>query len=357
MTVDKEQVLWGIHCAPHGDPLFLQKKFIGIGWKDLGDIGKIAANRQAFKKAVGETYRDWARGTIINSGSQLFRFVHEMKMDDVAIYRSKVDRKVHIGRIVGDYEYRPDLDEHYVNVRRVQWTGAYPLTQFSQGALYELGSALTLFQVKNFAEEFLAAIGETKVTSILRASPSDDETVALVAEDIEQNTRDFIYKQLAQHLKGYGFQSFVAHLLTTMGYRTVESPEGTDGGVDIVAHKDELKLEPPIIKAQVKSTEGSVGGPEVKQLLGNLGQGEVGLLVTTGSFSRQAHESAKGRSNLRLIDGDELIQFILTHYDQLDPKYKRLLPLKKVYVPEPVRDESGKDVQTAFSVRSKAAQP
>jgi len=160
-----------------------------------------------------------------------------------------------------------------------------------------------------------------------------------VAEDIGQNTRDFVYKQLAQHLKGYGFQSFVANLLTTMGYRTLESPEGTEGGVDIIAHKDELKLEPPIVKVQVKSREGPVGAPEVQQLFGNVSQGEVGLLVTLGSFSRQATEFAKTRSNLRLINGDELLDFVLSHYEQLDPKYKRLLPLKKVYVPEAVGEE------------------
>lgn len=340
MTGDKEQILWGIHCASHGDRLFIQKKFIGIGWKDIGDLGKISANREAFKKAVGDTYRDWERGTIINSGSQLFRFVHEMKVGDFAIYRSKVDRQVHIGKIAGDYEYRCDLDDHYVNVRRVEWTGAYPLTQFSQGALYELGSALTLFQVRNFAEEFVAAMAGTKVVPI-QTGATEDETVAIVAEDIEQNTRDFVYKQLARHLKGYGLQSFVAYLLTTMGYRTVESPEGADGGVDIIAHKDELKLEPPIIKVQVKSTEGSVGGPEVKQLLGTLGQGEVGLLVTIGTFSRQAIDFANTRPNLRLINGDELIQFILRHYDQLAPKYRALLPLKKIYVPEPMSEETG----------------
>lgn len=332
MAIDGEQVLWGIHCGHKGDSQFLQQGFIGVGWSDLGDLRGLDATRDAFKKAVAEAYPDSKPGKIVNSASQLFRFVHEMKAGDLAAYRSKVDHQIHLGRIVGEYEYRPELQ--YINVRPITWLGMYPLTQFSQGALYELGSALTLFQVKNFAEEFLAAIGDKKAASARSETASEDETVAVVAEEIEQNTRDFIYKQLAQHLKGYGLQSFVSNLLTTMGYRTVESPEGADGGVDIVAHKDELKLEPPIVKAQVKSTEGSVGGPEVKQLFGNLGQGEVGLFVTLGSFSRQAIEFANTRANLRLINGDELVEIIFRHYEQLDPKYKRLLPLRKVYVPE-----------------------
>src|ERR1035438_1166770 len=347
MTSEKDQVFWGIHCAPQGDLLFLKKNVLVIVRSDASDLRKIAPNREAFKERIGKIYPHFARGLMINSASQLFRFVHEVKIEDVAVYRSKVDRHIHIGRIAGDYEHRPDLDEEYMNVRPVKWVGTYPLTQFSQGALYELGSALTLFQVKNYADEYRSTMsGESKPTFAADGATAEDETVALVAEDIEQNTRDFIFKQLAQHFKGYGLQSFVSHLLTTMGYRTVESAKGTDEGVDIIAHKDELKLEPPIIKVQVKSTEGSIGGPDVRQLSGNLGTGEYGLLVTLGSFSRQAVDFAKSRPNMRLIDGDEFIRFILTHYEQLDPKYKRFLPLKKLYVPEPVREEPAGEALT-----------
>jgi predicted Mrr-cat superfamily restriction endonuclease len=54
-----------------------------------------------------------------------------------------------------------------------------------------------------------------------------------------------------------------------MGYRTRRiSREGADGGVDIIAHKDELGFEPPIIKVQVKATEGKVGDPEASALYG-----------------------------------------------------------------------------------------
>ncbi len=35
-----------------------------------------------------------------------------------------------------------------------------------------------------------------------------------------------------------------------------------------------------------------------------------------------------------MVDGDELVNLILQHYEQFDSKYKGLLPLKRVYVPE-----------------------
>ena len=87
---------------------------------------------------------------------------------------------------------------------------------------------MSLFQVKNYADEYRAALeGGTQVVGT-----ETDETVAAVAEDIEENTRDFILKTLAQELKGHPLAHFVGQLLNTMGYRTRVSPEGPDGGID-----------------------------------------------------------------------------------------------------------------------------
>lgn len=156
--------------------------------------------------------------------------------------------------------------------------------------------------------------------------------------DIKQTTHDFILKRLAQELKGHPFAQFVAQLLAAMGYRTRVSPEGPDGGIDIIAHKDELGFEPPIIKVQVKSGEGNVGSPEVQALYGTVESREHGLLVTLGSFTAVARGFARNKSNLRLIDGDELVDLILQHYEELDSRYKGLIPLKRVYVPEALEE-------------------
>ena len=166
-----------------------------------------------------------------------------------------------------------------------------------------------------------------------------DDTVAAVAENAQESTRDFVIKTLAQELKGHPFADFVGQLLQTMGYRTRVSPAGPDGGIDIVAHKDELGFEPPIIKVQVKSTEGSIGDPVVSALYGKVVAGEFGLLVTLGTFTSQAISFAKSKSNLRLIDGDELVDLVFLHYDQFDSSYKALLPLKRIFVPDRQADD------------------
>jgi len=334
---EAEPIIWGIHGGRHGeaDILFLKKNRIAIGWTKLRDLNIIPPDRETIKARIAEAYPNIKPGALPLEAGMLLRFVHEMKSGDLVVYPSKRDRQVHLGVVEGDYLYDPEKDQNYPHQRPVKWKRTVPRTGFTQGALYEIGSALTLFQVKNYADEFRAAF-EGKTPKVVVA----DDTAQMVAKDIEENTRDFILKQLATELKGHAFAEFVAHLMSTMGYRTRLTPEGPDRGVDIVAHKDELGFEPPIIKVQVKSTEGSVGDPIISALYGKVGEREFGLLVTLGTFTNQAKSFAHSKSNLRLIDGEELVNLILQHYEQFDSRYKGLLPLKRVYVPETLEEET-----------------
>jgi restriction system protein len=62
--------------------------------------------------------------------------------------------------------------------------------------------------------------------------------------------------------------------------------------------------------------------------------------VTLGTFTSAARNFARSKSNLRLIDGAELVHLVLQHYEQFDSRYKGLLPLKRVYVPEAIESEN-----------------
>ncbi len=252
--MEPASVIWGIHAGRHGEAesLFLDRSCIAIGWHEVGDPSQIAPDRDSFKTKVARTYPGAKQGSIPVFAGVLFRFLHEMKIGDLIVFPAKRERQIYIGKVTGDYQYVPSEPANAVNQRAVEWLKHLPRTSFSQGALYEIGSAVTLFTVRNYAEEFRAALlGRTATPSAEK-----DETVAAVAEDIEENTRDFILKRLAQELKGHPFAHFCAHLLEAMGFRTRVAPEGPDGGIDIVAHKDALGFEPPIIKVQVKRTRG-----------------------------------------------------------------------------------------------------
>lgn len=335
-----EHQMWGIHGGRTGDAnkLFLQGGCVALGWHTVGDLSKLPANREGFKARVAKIFPTMKQGAVPVCAGQLYRFVYEAKIGDIVVYPSKNDRHIHIGRIESDYEYSPKEESSYPNHRKVKWLKNLPRTDFSQGALHEIGSAMSFFGVKKYAEEFWAAIEGKHVSAVPVAQ---DETVAIVAKEIEDQTRDFVLKKLAQEFKGGTFEDFVAHLLQAMGYKTQQPKrgKGADGGVDIIAHNDELGFEPPIIKVQVKSTEQKSGDHDVTALYGKCNPDEKALFITLGQFTTHAENFARNKPNLRLIDGDDLVKLIFLHYEKFDSRYKGLLPLKRIYVPDPEEAE------------------
>lgn len=332
------EVLWGIHAGHTGDAhsLFINGGVVGLGWNEMPDLTTLAPTREAFKQTLEVMYPEAKAGAIPVQAGQLYRFVHEVQVGDLVAYPAKVERLIYIGRIVGDYF--KTSGSGYDHQRKVDWSASFPRTKFSQGALYEIGSALSFFQIKNYSDEYfiLLAGGEPVI-----AAEDEDTTVALVADEIESATEDFIIKRLAIEFKGFPLEDFVSEIFTAIGYKTRVTQKSGDKGVDVIAHRDELGIEPPIIKIQVKSTEGTVGDPEVSQLFGKVADGEFGVLVTLGTFSKPARDFADGKSNLRLIDGEELVRLTLKNYESLDSKYKGRISLRRVYIPEGIGDPQG----------------
>ena len=327
---DIEKKIWGIHT--YDEALFLKDDKMAIGWKEIGNLREIPANRDDFKKKYVQVYPDASKGAVATCAGMLYRFCHEVQMGDYVVYPSKSDRMINIGEITGDYEFVPDAHE-YVQQRNVKWLKHIPRTSFSQGALYEIGSALSFFAVKNYADEFLSALD--KGFKKHAASNDEDDTVGATAEDIIESTKDFILKELSRNLKGYALEEFVADLLRAMGYRTTVSPQGGDSGIDITAYKDEL---PPRILVQVKSQDSDIKETTIQSLKGAMREGDYGLFVTLSNYTKNAQKYLESTPIIRGINGAELVDLILKYYEDLDIKYKKMIPLKMVYIPVPKQE-------------------
>lgn len=318
--------VWGIHTQD--DKLFLTDNKIAIGWHVFGNLSQVEATRTAFKERYIEAYPDAKKGSVPTSSGMLFRFMHEAQIGDYVIFPSKSDRKINIGVIESDYHYAPSAGE-YVQQRNVKWLRHLPRTFFSQGALYEIGSAMSFFAVKNYADEFLSALDKDFNKHVSETS-EEDESVAATADDIIESTRDFILKELNKNLKGYDLEEFVADLLRAMGYRTTVSPHGGDSGIDITAYKDEL---PPRIVVQVKSQDSDIKETTIQSLKGAMREGDYGLFVTLSNYTKNAQKYLDNTPIIRGINGTELVDLILKYYEDLSEKYRKMIPLKMVYIP------------------------
>lgn len=336
-----QPTVWGVHMGAHVGDRPTEEGFVAIGWQQLGDIRNVGADREAFKAALAENIPDLNEGAVRLHAGILFRFVHEMQAGDIVVYPSKHDRMVNIGRFTGETDYIHDAPDEYDNRRMVVWLGHFPRNDFSQSALNEIGSAVTLFQIKRHANEFLAKVGLAEdptaggpADGAPDEATDDDTATVTVSKQAEETTSDFVIRRLMAGLSGHDFESFVAHLLECMGYTARVTQKSGDGGVDVIAHMDALGFQPPIVKVQCKRTTSQTSRPDVDQLLGTLGDGECGLFVNLGSYSRAAVELERNRAKLRLIDGEEFVEMVLENYPHLSPRYRSLIPLKQIYVPD-----------------------
>lgn len=326
MVENKEIKVWGIHTQD--DKLFLNANKIAIGWRDFGDLSKIKATREAFKEHYVKVYPDAKKGSVPTSSGMLYRFIHEIKVGDYVVFPSKSDRMINIGIVQGEYTY-VEAAEEYVQQRDVKWINHLPRTAFSQGALYEIGSAMSLFVIRNYTDEYLAAMDKNFSKRML-ISDEEDDSIAATAEDIVDSTRDFILKELSKNLKGYELEEFVADILCAMGYRTTISSHGGDSGIDITAYKDEL---PPRILVQVKSQDSDIKETTIQSLKGAMREGDYGLFVTLSNYTKNARKYLENTPIIRGINGIELVDLILKYYEDLSEKYRKMIPLKMVYIP------------------------
>ncbi len=133
----------------------------------------------------------------------------------------------------------------------------------------------------------------------------------------------------------YEFQDLVAALLRAMGYHISEiAQRGPDGGIDIIAYTDPLGTRQPRIIVQVKHRPNdNVSSDEVQKLAGTLKRNtDVGIFVTSGSFSKPAiKEARESREHIELIDFNRFTSLWQEYYSKMDDEQKTMLPLHPIY--------------------------
>lgn len=160
----------------------------------------------------------------------------------------------------------------------------------------------------------------------------DAKATIIDLEELEERAlngiRDYIRKK-----NPYEFQDLVAALLRAMDYHTpFVAPKGKDGGVDVLAYVDPLGAQTPRIKVQVKHyPDTPIGAKEIRSLVGILRDGDIGLFVTSGTFTPPAkQEASTSKEYVKLIDGDEFITMWQKYYAKMTDEDKNLLPLKNI---------------------------
>lgn len=137
--------------------------------------------------------------------------------------------------------------------------------------------------------------------------------------------------EVLQTVSATGFEHLCGRLLREYDFENIEITQRShDGGIDGYAI---LKLNPVVSMSvffQCKRYKGAVPTEKVQAFIGvmetNKRSVEKGLLITTGSFAKNALEIEKSNIKLELIDGEKLVEMF--------EKVELGVVIKTVYEPD-----------------------
>ena len=337
--------VWMIRAGSHGENelKFVQDCRVYVTWDDLDvNLAKLST-RADLKDVMTQRYPDAKVKQIISWVSQVWPFAHEMKKDDLVVLPLKTQRVIQIGKIVGEYQFEPNGPNPYFHWRSVEWIGeAIPRANFGKDLLNTLGAAMTICRVqRNNAETRIAAMQSNgwKQETIAAIMKSVSQAVGESPEatdntDLEEAARDQIAQLIVARFKGHGLTRLVEAILKAQGYTTYRSPEGADGGADILAGAGPLGFSEPRLCVEVKSESIPIDRSTVDKLLGAVAKfgAQEGLFVSWSGFKTTVQkELAASFFRVRLWTQKELLEALFANYDHLDDDLKAELPLKRIW--------------------------
>lgn len=336
--------LWLFRAGKNGEyeSKFLNEKRIYLTWDELNIDLRNFKERSNLIEYLMNDYEVEKLGRARNWASQIMPIASEMKKGDWIVLPSKHKSAIHIGEIIGDYEYHPNNNNPYYHSRDVNWFATdIPRTNFDQDLLYSFGAFMTVCRIsRNDAEERIKTMhrnnwlsSSSKVQMNMDSQGSQEDTENLF--DIEEYANDAIAKYIIRKFKGHGMARIIDAILRAKGFTTYISPEGPDKGVDILAAPGSLGFGTPKICVQVKTSDTPVDRPTLDQLIGTMHNHKAshGLLVSWGGFKSSVDkEIASQFFNVRLWDQKAIINELLESYDSLDADIKAEIPLKRAWI-------------------------
>ncbi len=336
---------WLIRAGSHGEfeAKFIQDCRVYVTWDrfniDISGLG----SRQKLDESLAARYPDAKPKRLTNWASQLWPFAHAIQRGDVVVLPLKSQRAILIGEVTGDYEFDATAANPFYHWRTVKWISEpIPRDNFGKDLLNTFGAFMTICRVQsNNAEARLAKMRANgwkpeQLSAIVKPVPSAAEPPddANEGTDLEEAARDQIARLISARFKGHALTYLVEAILKAQGYTTYRSPEGADGGADILAGAGPLGFGMPRLCVEVKSESSPVDRPTVDKLIGAVTKfgAQEGLFVSwSGYKSTVQKELAQSFFRVRLWAQQELLEALFANYEKLDEEIRAELPLKRIW--------------------------
>lgn len=301
---------------------FVAGGYVAIGWLSETDLSGITTRDELYPIYKADHPEDTSNIVIGQQVGQIARFLLEMKPGDYVITPDSDTELLHYGQIAPDPSYifaNGDDGCPYLHRRRVTWAKeTLKRSGLSVPFQNTIRSSLTVFAISQ-RDEFLAAIGRTDLASPPKAT-TYDPYLAVLEQVLELDPKEF--------------EILVGHLLTALGFEGSEVVGKTgDGGVDATGELNVANLAKVKVFVQAKRYQlgAKVAANVVKQLRQAIPFGGQGAFITTADFQNAAADVAfaPGFPRIGLVNGRQLVDLLVEHWNDIPPEFQERLGLKQ----------------------------
>jgi restriction system protein len=350
-----DMTLWLVRAGANGEyeSKFSEDQQIFLTWDDLRINLAGLKERHELVTLLGNLYPDDSLPRRRNHASQIWPFAHAMQKGDWVVLPRKTDRTICIGEITGDYEFHDHALAPFFHSRRVKWLEeGIPRNHFGQDLLDSFGAFMTICRIernsaaerlqamsrKNWAAESLADVmrpaSDKATAAIMPADEArDDDSSAEL--DLAEIGQDRISRLIMARFKNHGLTRLVEAILQAQGYSTYRSPEGPDGGIDILAGSGHLGFGEPRLCVQVKShVDKKADIKDYNELRGAMQTAGAtqGLYVSWAGYTNAVQQQARSSFfHVRLWTQTELFAALFEAYDRLPADIRADLPLVRIW--------------------------
>lgn len=302
---------------------FVHGAYVGIGWKEIAhDLGGIQS-RDDLYPIVHTAYPGVTSAIVIgNFVGQIARFLLEIQAGDYVITPAADTDWLHYGQVGNDPSYFFAAGNDgcpYRHRRPVAWADKrLKRGDFSVPFQNTIRSSLAVFAVSQ-NDEFFKAIGR-KDLAVKPVVQTFDPYHLVIGQVLQLDPKEF--------------EILIMHLLTALGFEGSEVTGKTgDGGVDVKGELDVSGLAKIRLFVQAKRYKpgSKISASVVKQLRAAIPSGGQGAFITTSDYQAAAAAIAiePGFPRIGLINGNQLVDLLVEHWDDIPEEFRDKLGLKQ----------------------------
>lgn len=285
---------------------------------------------------IGEYLQTAFKIIIENGGSYPSRDIMSEMEKRLKLSEYEIERYQKTGYI----RWQSILHFYSIDCTKAGWLkkskGVWYVTSEGERALTMDSEKFILYAVDKFRQWKRENKNDIEIIEVRKESAVEDEIIEdnrLLSYEQSLETARIEIENYIENMQPYDFQDLCAALLRGMGYYTpFIAAKGPDGGIDIVAYKDPLGVEGARIKVQVKHRKDTKATrQEISSLNGILRNGEIGLFISSGGFTKESLIEIRNSNNhIGKIDLDDFINLWEKYYTNLSEEDRGLMPFRQI---------------------------